>query len=308
MFELVPLHPVFAAELRGLDLRRVPDEAVCAAIHRAMDMYAVLVFRDQRIDDDQQMDFGAALGPLEQARAVVDAEKHRLKHNQMADLSNLDVDGKLLAADDRRRMFNLGNQLWHSDSSFKAIPAKYSMLHGRVVPPEGADTEFADMRAAWDRLPEKAKAKVFDLVAEHSLLFSRAQLGFTDYTEAEKVQFAPVRQRLVRWHEGPRRYSIYLSSHIGRIVGWPVPEALALIRWLTEGATRRELVYAHQWRPYDLVMWDNRTTMHRATPFEDHTHARDMRRVTLTDVAPTLEQALPRPDFATAGGGQTVPG
>ncbi|GAA0580900.1 TauD/TfdA family dioxygenase [Craurococcus roseus] len=289
---LTPLHPLFAAEVGGLDLRRTPGPEVCAEIDRAMDRYAVLVFRGQELDDDQQMAFGEALGPLETTRGTVDAHKHRLKHGAMNDISNLDVDGKLLAADDRRRMFNLGNQLWHSDSSFKATPAKYSMLHARVVPPDGGDTEFADMRAAWDALPEKTKAKVRDLVTEHSLIFSRGQLGFADYTEEEKKAFAPVPQRLVRWHPGSQRHSLYLSSHIGRIQGWQVPEAMALIRWLVEFATQRQFVYAHTWRQWDLVMWDNRATMHRARPYEDATYPRDLRRVTLADVAPTLEQRM----------------
>src|SRR3954470_3342197 len=153
--QLTPLHPLFAAEVGGLDLRQTPGPELCTEIDRAMDRYAVLVFRNQQLDDDQQMAFGEALGPLEQTRGTVDAHKHRLKHGQMNDISNIDVDGKLLGADDRRRMFNLGNQLWHSDSSFKATPAKYSMLHARLIPPEGGETEFADMRAAWDALPEK---------------------------------------------------------------------------------------------------------------------------------------------------------
>jgi alpha-ketoglutarate-dependent 2,4-dichlorophenoxyacetate dioxygenase len=288
--QLTPLHPLFAAEVRGIDLRTTPDPALCDEIHRAMDRYAVLVFPDQQIDDDQQMAFGEALGPLEQTRGVVDAHKQRLKHQQMADISNIDLDGKLLGADDRRRMFNLGNQLWHSDSSFKATPAKYSMLHARLIPPEGGETEFADMRAAWDALPEKMQAKIRDMVTEHSLIFSRGKLGFTDYTEQERRDFAPVQQRLVRWHPGSQRHSIYLSSHIGRILGWPTPEAMALIRQLEEFATQRPFVYSHRWRQWDIVMWDNRATMHRARPYEDQTFARDMRRVTLTDVAPTLEQ------------------
>lgn len=295
---LTPLHPLFAAEVKGLDLRSTPDATTCAEIDRAMDRYAVLVFRDQELDDDQQMAFGEALGPLEEDRAVVDRDKHRLKHARMNDISNLDVDGSLLAADDRRRMFNLGNQLWHSDSSFKATPAKYSMLHGRVVPPNGADTEFADMRAAWDALPSSQQAELTDLVTRHSLIYSRALLGFDAYTEEEKQRFAPVRQRLVRWHPGQGRHSIYLSSHIGEIEGMPRPEAMMLIRNLTEFATQRQFVYAHQWRQWDLVMWDNRTTMHRARPFEDKAYKRDMRRVTLKDAASTLEQAPAPPVLA----------
>ncbi|HYZ34116.1 MAG TPA: TauD/TfdA family dioxygenase [Crenalkalicoccus sp.] len=289
--ELIPLHPLFVAEARGLDLRSTPDAATCAEIDRAMDRYAVLVFRDQALDDDQQMAFGTALGPLEQERAVVDVGRHRLKHDNMNDISNLAEDGSLLAADDRRRMFALGNRLWHSDSSFKATPAKYSMLHARVIPPEGGETEFADMRAAWDALPAKQQAKLRDLVCRHSLIYSRAQLGFADYTEEERARFAPVRQRLVRRHSGSGRLSLYLSSHIGEVEGMPRPEGMALIRDLMEHATQRAFVYTHHWRQNDLVMWDNRCTMHRARPFEDNLHPRDMRRVTLTDAAPTLEQA-----------------
>jgi alpha-ketoglutarate-dependent 2,4-dichlorophenoxyacetate dioxygenase len=288
---LTPLHPLFAAEVHGLDLRTTPDAATCAEIDRAMDRYAVLVFRDQHLDDDQQMAFGQALGPLEQERGVVDVHKNRLKFHNMADISNLDVDGSLLAADDRRRMFNLGNQLWHSDSSFKPTPAKYSILHARVIPPQGGETEFADMRAAWDALPEVTRQLIEPLVCDHSLLYSRALLGFDAFTEAERRAFAPVPQRLVRRHPGSGRRSIYLSSHIGTIHGWPRPEAMALLRDLTEHATQREFVYRHTWRPHDLVMWDNRCTMHRARPFDDRTFKRDLRRLTLQDSAPTLEQA-----------------
>lgn len=287
---LSPLHPLFVAEVSGLDLREPLTPAMAEEIHRAMDRYAVLVFRDQQLDDDQQMAFGRALGKLEPTRGVVDAHKHRLKHQEMNDISNLDTDGKLLGADDRRRMFSLGNRLWHSDSSFKATPALYSMLHARVIPPEGGDTEFADMRAAWDALPEKDKAKVKGLTTWHSLIYSRAQLGFADYTEEEKKAFAPVPQRLVRRHPGSGRTSLYLSAHIGRVEGMPVPEGMMMIRELTEHATQPDFVYRHKWRQNDLVMWDNRCTLHRARPFEDGTYPRDMRRVTLEDVAPTLQQ------------------
>ncbi len=281
--QLTPLHPLFVAEVAGLDLRSPVAPEVAAEIERAMDRYAVLVFRGQDIDDDQQIAFGENFGPLEAETATVDAHKRRLKHGQMNDISNLDEQGQLLAADDRRRMFALGNRLWHSDSSFKAIPAKYSMLHARVVPPDGGETEFADMRAAWDALPEKTRAVVRDLVCEHSLLFSRGLLGFTEFTEAERAKFSPVRQRLVRRQPGSGRLSLYLSSHIGRIVGWQVPEAMALIRDLMEHATARDRVYRHVWRRHDLVAWDNRSTMHRGRPFEDREHPRDLRRVTLQD-------------------------
>ena len=284
--------PCFAAEVEGVDLTKPlsPDDVV--AIHAGMDEYAVLVFHDQPLTDDQQLAFTVSLGDIEHAigTSLRAPDEYRLP-TTFADVSNLDKDHKVYAREDRRRLFAIGNRLWHSDSSFKTTPAKYSLLYGRVIPPEGGETEFADMRAAWNALPEKTKAKVRDLVCEHSLLFSRGQLGFTEFTEEERRQFAPVRQRLVRRHPGSGRLSLYLSSHVGRIEGWPTPEAMALIRDLVEHATQREFVYRHVWRQYDLVMWDNRCTMHRARPFEDTEHPRDMRRVTLQDVAPTLEQA-----------------
>src|ERR1700674_2809046 len=177
-FDIRPLHPVFAAEVLGVDLREPCSADLVTQIDDAMNRYAVVVLRDQRIDDEQQLAFARALGPLEPSPAVVDAHLQRLKHREMVDISNLEIDGSILATEDRRRMFNLGNRLWHSDSSFKPTPAKYSMLHARVIPPEGGETEFADMRAAWDALPERMQAEVKDLVGEHSLIFSRAQLGF----------------------------------------------------------------------------------------------------------------------------------
>jgi alpha-ketoglutarate-dependent 2,4-dichlorophenoxyacetate dioxygenase len=289
-FDVRALHPVFAAEVFGVDLRTPCSAQLATQIDDAMNTYAVVVLRDQLIDDDQQLAFARALGPLEPSPAVVDAHLQRLKHREMVDISNLEVDGSILAAEDRRRMFNLGNRLWHSDSSFKATPAKYSMLHARVIPPEGGETEFADMRAAWDALPDATKAMIEPLVCDHSLVYSRALLGFDAFTEEERREFEPVPQRLVRRHAGSGRRSIYLSAHIGTIHGWPRPEAMALIRDLTEHATQREFVYRHIWHPHDLVIWDNRCVMHRARPFDDRRFKRDLRRLTLEDSAPTLDQ------------------
>ncbi|MEO8717045.1 MAG: TauD/TfdA family dioxygenase [Burkholderiales bacterium] len=286
------LHPHIGARVEGVDLRKPLTPVLRAAIEAAMDRHAVLVFPGQDLDDDQHMAFGAAFGPVEHTRATVDAEKHRLKHQEMNDISNLDVNGEILKADDRRRMFNLGNRLWHSDSSFKTTPAKYSLLYARSIPPEGGETEFADMRAAWDALPAKMQATLKDLVCWHSLLYSRALLGFNNFNAEEQRQFEPVPQRLVRRHAGSGRLSLYLSAHIGRIEGWEVPEAMALIRDLVEHATQRAFVYRHEWRVHDLVVWDNRCTMHRGRAYDDKKYPRDMRRVTLQDSAPTLEQAL----------------
>ncbi|MCA0305637.1 MAG: TauD/TfdA family dioxygenase [Proteobacteria bacterium] len=292
--QITPVDPVgrpfFAGTVRGIDLRRPVTPAEVAAIHAGMDRFAVLVFHDQPIDDAQQLAFSRALGPLEQATGDIAAPEDRRVSMDLNDISNLDKDNKVLARDDRRRLFGLGNQLWHSDSSFKEVPAKYSLLSARHIPPAGGNTEFADMRAAWDALDEETKAEVRDLVCRHSQVFSRGILGFTDFTEAERAKWAPVRQRLVRRHPTTGRLSLYLSSHAGEIEGWPVPEARAFLRDLTEHATQRAFVYAHAWKPHDLVMWDNRTTMHRARRY-DHTEVRDMRRTTLTNEVSSLEQA-----------------
>ena len=281
----------FVAEVAGIDLRAPHDAGVAANIHAAMDRYAVQVFHDQPLTDDQQAAFTKSLGKVElnTANNVTRLDQRRLSI-EMSDISNLDQQGNLLARDDRRRAFNLGNRLWHSDSSFKAVSAKYSLLSARIVPSAGGNTEFADMRAAYDTLDPGTKAEVEDLITEHSLLFSRGQLGFTDFTAEERVKFAPVRHRLVRTNPATGRKSLFLSSHIGGIVGWPVPEALAFVRDLVEHATQRQFVHAHSWRQYDLVMWDNRQTMHRARRYRDTGEVRDMRRTTLEGDGPTTQQ------------------
>ncbi len=282
--------PFFAGEISGIDLtRRLTDEEV-AFIHDGMNHYGVLVFRDQHLDDESQLAFSRQLGPLEQATGDIMPPEERRMSMDLNDISNLDRNGNVLARDDRRRLFSLGNQLWHSDSSFKDVPALYSLLSARTIPAAGGNTEFADMRAAYDALSEAEKSEVQDLICLHSQIFSRGILGFEDFTEAERQKWAPVRQRLVRRHPGSSRLSLYLASHAGGIEGWPMPEARAFLRDLTEHATQRKFVYAHVWRPFDLVIWDNRATMHRARRF-DSKEVRDMRRTTLTNTVSSLEQA-----------------
>jgi alpha-ketoglutarate-dependent 2,4-dichlorophenoxyacetate dioxygenase len=283
--------PFFAGVVSGCDIARplAPEET--AAIHAGVDRFGVLVFRDQRIDDEQQLAFSRSLGQLEQATGdIVTAPEQRRLSLDLNDISNLDKQDRVLARDDRRRLFSLGNLLWHSDSSFKPVPAKYSILSARRIPSAGGNTEFADMRAAYDALDEATKREVHDLVCLHSQLFSRSLLGFTDFTDEEREKWAPVRQRLVRRHPRNGRLSLYLASHAGAIEGWPVPEARAFLSDLTEHATQRRFVYAHVWRQHDLVMWDNRVTMHRARRY-DHAAVRDMRRTTLTNEVSSLEQA-----------------
>ena len=210
-----------------------------------------------------------------------------------------DLKAALIDLHDRRRLDSLGNRLWHSDSSYKKIPARYSALCAHVIPPSGGETEFADMRMAWDLLDDAMKEKIKGLVAEHSRIFSKGTLGF-QFTEKELHDFAPVRQPLVRTHPRTGRHSLFLSSHAGRIVGWPQPEALMLLRELTEHATQREFVYRHVWRVGDVVMWDNSVTMHRAQPYDDLKYPRDMRRSTVTCGAPALAYTEDLPDLATA--------
>ncbi len=284
--------PFFAGVVSGCDAARPLSPEDAASLHAGMDHYGVLVFHDQRIDDDQQIAFSRSLGPLEQATGDIAAPEDRRLGMDLNDISNLDKHNRVLARDDRRRLFALGNQLWHSDSSFKPVPAKYSILSARQISPSGGNTEFADMRAAYDTLDEAAKHEIHDLICLHSQLFSRGILGFTDFTDAEREKWAPVRQRLVRRHPSTGRLSLYLSSHAGAIEGWPVPEARALLRELTEHATQRQFVYIHVWRPYDLVMWDNRVTMHRARRYNP-AEVRDLRRTTLTNELSSLEQAPP---------------
>jgi alpha-ketoglutarate-dependent 2,4-dichlorophenoxyacetate dioxygenase len=283
-----PSRPAFVGTVQGIDLRQALATEQVEAIERGMDRFAVLVFRGQPLDDETQLAFSRNFGPLEQATGDLAQGEQRRLSMEVNDISNVGKDGSLLARDDRRRLFGLGNMLWHSDSSFKAVPAKYSILSARVIPQAGGNTEFADMRAAWDALDEATKALVEPLICEHSQIYSRGVLGF-EFDEQERRRFAPVLQRLVRTHPVTGRKSLYLSSHAGGIVGWPVPEARALLRDLNEHATQREFVHAHVWQPHDLVVWDNRATMHRARRY-DPNERRDLRRTTVASDGVTVEQ------------------
>ena len=282
--------PFFAGEVSGVDITQPLSHADVAAISAGMDQYAVLVFHDQHFTDETQLAFSRNFGGLEQATGDIAQGHERRLSMDVNDISNLDRNNRLLARDDRRRLFGLGNRLWHSDSSFKAVPAKYSLLSVRRIPSAGGNTEFADMRAAYDALDDETKTECENLICEHSQLFSRAILGFADFSDEERRKFAPVKQRLVRRHPVTGRKSLFLASHAGVILGWPVPEARAFLRDLTEHATQRRFVYAHVWRQWDLVMWDNRATMHRARPF-NNAEVRDMHRTTVACEMSTMDQA-----------------
>jgi len=292
--ELRQLHPLFAAEAAGMDLSRPIDAATVDAMWRAIDEHAVIVFRDQRLDDTQLRDVAARFGPLEIGRAAAEAKRRRLKHPEIGDISNLDEDSRLRDAYDRRRLDMLGNRLWHTDASYMPVPVVLGMLHAVAVPPAsalgGGETEFADMRAAYDALPEPMKPAIDPLIVEHDIFWSRAQIGFTEFAPGEREKYPPSRQRLVRRHPGSRRKTVYLSAHASHIVGWPVADGRVLLYDLNLHATRPEFVYSHKWRVGELVIWDNRSTMHRGRP-HDETQPRDLRRATTLDIGSTLEEA-----------------
>jgi alpha-ketoglutarate-dependent 2,4-dichlorophenoxyacetate dioxygenase len=283
------LHPVFVGEVTGVDLRQPLAESDVAAIEAAIDRHAVLVFPDQPLTDAQQLAFSRRLGPLETSIRTLRPDNRDRLDPHISDISNLDDKSAMMARDDRRRIGQLANQLWHTDSSFKPVPARYSLLSARVIPPEGGETEFADLRAAYDALPARTQAEIEDLVAEHWYLHSRNQIAFADFTAEERAGLEPVRQVLVRVHPGSGRKTLYLASHASHIVGMPVPEGHLLLRDLMEHATQRPFVYRHRWRVGDLVMWDDRCTMHRGRPY-DPRHVRDMHRTTVSDERSTLDQ------------------
>ena len=289
---VTPITPSFVAEISDIDLAQPLKPNDREAIEAAINHYAIVVFRGQTLTDAQQIDFAAEFGPIHAPgqRARHTGIKHRLERTELADISNLDGDGKVLEVNARRRLDWLANRLWHTDASFRAIPGALSLLYAHVIPDEGGDTEFADLRAAYDALPDKTKQQLEGLVAIHSIWHSRGQLDVTQYTAEELANLPPVPQRLVRTHPGSHRKSLYLAAHASHIEGMPVPDGRLMLMDLMEHATKPPFVHAHKWREGDLVIWDNRCTMHRARPF-DTTKVRDLRRVTTRDVASTVEQA-----------------
>ncbi|HBK07179.1 MAG TPA: 2,4-dichlorophenoxyacetate dioxygenase [Acetobacteraceae bacterium] len=282
-----PLHTVFVAGVTGLDLREPLTDGTVAAVEAAINQYGVLVFPGQFIDDEQQMAFSRRFGDLETTVKLYRKDYVPRLNPHVSDISNLDENNRIRAKDDRLRLNGLGNRLWHSDSSFKRVPARFSLLSARRIPSEGGETQFADMRAAWDALPDGKKALLDGMICEHTQLFSRAKIGFTDWSEEERVKMAPVPQLMVRTHPASGRKSLYLSSHAGRIRGMEEPEARMMLMDLMEFATQPQFVHTHNWTVGDLVMWDNRCTMHRARE-HDETQVRDLHRTTVSDGLPTV--------------------
>ena len=286
-----PITPGFAAEIGDVDLSQPLDADTLAAIRQAFWTYAVLVFGDQHLTQSQHLAFARHFGPHETSIGSYRTDEKQRVRPELADVSNLNGDEQVWGADSRQRMFQLGNRLWHTDSSFKHVPALASALYARSIAPIGGHTEFADMRAAYDALPADMKAQLEGLVAEHSIFTSRAKLGFTNFSATERAALPPVPQMLVRTVPQTGRKNLYVASHAGRILGMPDDEARALIDTLTAHATQRQFVYTHRWRVHDLVMWDNRCTMHRGTEFDDLRWRRDVQRATVSDVANSCDQA-----------------
>ena len=291
--EVREVNPLFVAEIGGIDLGKPVDRTAIEWISQAIDRYAVLVFHDQHLDDTQLRDFASNFGALEIGRAAARPGRRRLAHPEIGDISNLDEDGRLRERVDRRRLDSLGNRLWHTDASYMPVPVVLGMLYAVAIPPAsalgGGETEFADMRAAYDALSEAMKATIDGLVAEHDVFWSRGQIGFTEFPPGEREQYPPSRQRLVRRHPGSQRKTLYLSAHASHIVGWPVAEGRLLLYDLNTHATQPQFVYRHKWQVGDLVIWDNRCTMHRGRPHDDCS-PRDLRRATTLDVGSTLDE------------------
>ena len=291
---VTPLHPHIGAEVSGVDVAAPLDEPTLAELWRAIDRHCVLVLRDQSISDAQLKAFAGRFGPLEIGRGALQPGKRRLDIPEIGDISNLDVDNNIRARGDRRRLDSLGNRLWHTDASYMPVPVVLGMLFAVAVPPSsalgGGETEFADLRAAYDALADEMKAAVEGLVVEHDIFWSRGQIGFTEFPPGEREKYPPSPQKLVRRHPGSGRKTLYLSAHGSHVVGWPVAEGRLLLHDLNAHATQRPFVYSHKWAKGDLVIWDNRCTMHRGRP-HDETQPRDLRRATTLDVGSTLDEA-----------------
>lgn len=274
----------FVGEVSPIDLRTVHDRETLERLRAGMDEFGVLVFRDQRFTDQEQLDFAQRFdGVLHAKTSAAVIGRNRFGNEALTDISNVAADGSILPADDRRRMSGISNRLWHADATFEDPPGRYSMLSARVLPPVRADTEFADMRAAYDELADDMKRSLEGLRVHHSIVYSREVLGF-NFSQEERDRLKGAVHPLVRTMPRTGRKALYLASHAAEIIDWPLPEGRLLLRDLIEHATRERFTYQHNWQPHDFVIWDNRCTMHRARPFDDKTYRRELRRTTTLDL------------------------
>lgn len=290
---VTPVQGDFVARVTGLDLSNQLDEGDFGQVRDAFHRYAVVIFPEQALTDDEQIVFSERFGPLEVS--LRKDRQRRIDNPRISDISNVDEKDRVFDPDDERAIYNAGNRLWHSDSSFKRVPAMASLLSGREVPPEGGETEYADLRGAWDALPADRRRGLPSLVAEHSFVYSRGLIGYDQFTDAERAAVPPVPQAVVRTHPATGRKSLYLGSHASHILGRPVDEGRALLRELLEFATQPQFVYRHVWRQHDLVMWDNRCVLHRGRPWDERRYRRVMHRTTVAGAGPTAVDGRPIP-------------
>jgi len=288
---LKPLHPVFVAEASGIDLTRPLAPADVRAINGAMNQHGVLVWRGQPLSAQQQIDFATSFGPLDIGLKRVFKRPERLDDERLIDISNVDAQGNVARRDSPKNLSNFANQLWHSDSSFMNPRAAYSMLHCVIKPTWGGDTEFADLRHAYDTLDERTRRQIQDLKAEHYALHTRLLLGDEAYTDEQTKEIAPAVWPLVDTHPGSGRKVLFVGVHARQIVGWPTAESRMFLLDLLEHATQRERVYRHEWQVGDLVIWDNRSTLHRGRRF-DISERRELRRTTINDTPEATLQAV----------------
>ncbi len=290
---VTPVQGDFVARLTGLDLSKPLDSGDFDQVRDAFNRYAVVVFPEQTLTDDQQIAFSERFGPLEVS--LRKDRQRRVDNPRISDISNVDEKNRVFDPDDERAIYNAGNRLWHSDSSFKRVPAMASLLSGREVPPEGGETEYADLRGAWDALPADGQRGLESLVAEHSFVYSRGLIGYDQFTDAERAAVPPVPQAVVRTHPETGRKALYLGSHASHVMGRPVEEGRALLRELLDFATQPQFVYHHVWRWHDLVMWDNRCVLHRGRPWDERRYRRVMHRTTVAGAGPTAVDGRPIP-------------
>lgn len=284
------LHPLFVGEVTGVDLTKPIPPETFTEIEAAFHEHAVLVFRNQPVTDEQQVAFSELFGPVFSVTKYHRPNEVRRLREEMSDISNIDHEGKILPANDDRRLHNRANQLWHTDNSFKHVPARASLLSAREIPSEGGNTEFADMRAAYDALPDARKREIDDLVVEHSIFHSRKRMGIEVYTDGARNELPPVQQVLVRRHPGSGRKALYIASHASHVIGWPEEKGRELVDELLDFATQPQFVYSHRWTEGDLIVWDNRCTMHRATPYDEMGVRRILHRTTVSDEVNTVER------------------
>jgi len=263
--QIEKLHPLFAARLTGLDLRTPLDSDEFELLNQAQDRFGLLLFPDQPLSDAQLLAFAGQFGPLQTTALMGDAENHLIR------VTNLDTAGNILPKGDGYRARMEANRLWHTDSTYLPVRATLSMLLARIVPPSGGETEFCDTRVAYESLTEQRKAGLGHLVARHSLAHSRRLTGFSGWTAQELQRLPPpVPRSLVQRHEGSGRNALCLASHIESVDGMTNEQAEALLAELTERATEPPHVYRHRWSVSDLLIWDNRCTMHRLCPYDEY--------------------------------------